>query len=166
MSRTNLPQREDSSISHLVPFLRISQSSVTPRRIGQKTPCFWQSPAPSRDCLVSSPNHIAERRQICFAPIVDVCKQVFKTLFRRSKTYRYRRFQFCKARFRTQEKTVRWEGVDRKWPGTAPSEKDRAVDECLPYAGSAKWNRVGWISSKMDGSGMWITLCPQGLFGD
>ena len=51
----------------------------------------------------------------------DKRTEVFKTLFRRSKTYRYRRCQFCKARFRTEEKPVRWEGVDRKWPGTAPS---------------------------------------------
>jgi HNH endonuclease len=48
---------------------------------------------------------------------------VFKTVFRRSRTYRYRRCQFCKARFRTQEKAVRWEGVDRKWPGAAPTRK-------------------------------------------
>ena len=48
---------------------------------------------------------------------------VFKTVFRRSRTYRYRRCQFCKARFRTQEKAVRWEGVDRKWPGTSPSRR-------------------------------------------
>lgn len=49
--------------------------------------------------------------------------EVFKTLFRRSETYRYRRCQFCKARFRTQEKPIRWEGVDRKWPGTAPTRR-------------------------------------------
>jgi hypothetical protein len=48
---------------------------------------------------------------------------VFKTVFRRSRTYRYRRCQFCKARFRTQEKAVWWEGVDRKWPGAAPARK-------------------------------------------
>jgi HNH endonuclease len=48
---------------------------------------------------------------------------VFKTLSRRSKTYRYRRCQFCKARFRTMEKAVRWQGVDRNWPGTAPNRK-------------------------------------------
>jgi hypothetical protein len=48
---------------------------------------------------------------------------VFKTVFRRSRTYRYRRCQFCKARFRTQEKAVRWEGVDRKWPGAPPTRK-------------------------------------------
>jgi hypothetical protein len=47
--------------------------------------------------------------------------EVFRTKCLRSRTYRYRRCQFCKARFRTQEKPVRWEGVDRKWPGTAPS---------------------------------------------
>lgn len=46
---------------------------------------------------------------------------VFKTLSRRTRTYRYRRCQFCKARFRTQEKAVRWEGMDRKWPGTSPN---------------------------------------------
>jgi hypothetical protein len=49
--------------------------------------------------------------------------EVFKALFRRCKTYRYRRCQFCKARFRTQEKPVRWEGVDRTWPGTTPNRK-------------------------------------------
>src|SRR5690242_21242495 len=49
--------------------------------------------------------------------------EVFKTLFRRSKTYRYRRCQFCKARFRTMEKPVRWQGVDRKWPGTSPDRR-------------------------------------------
>ena len=53
----------------------------------------------------------------------DERTDVFKTLFRRSKTYRYRRCRFCKARFRTQEKAVRWEGVDRKWPGIAPNRK-------------------------------------------
>ncbi len=46
---------------------------------------------------------------------------VLKTVYRRHKTYRYRRCHFCKARFRTQEKPVRWEGVDRKWPGTPPA---------------------------------------------
>lgn len=53
----------------------------------------------------------------------DERTDVFKTLFRRSKTYRYRRCRFCKARFRTQEKPVRWEGVDRRWPGTTPNRK-------------------------------------------
>jgi hypothetical protein len=47
--------------------------------------------------------------------------EVFRTKCLRSKTYRYRRCKFCKAKFRTQEKPVRWEGVDRKWPGTAPN---------------------------------------------
>jgi HNH endonuclease len=51
----------------------------------------------------------------------DKRTDVFKTVFRRTRTYRYRRCQFCRARFRTQEKAVRWEGVDRKWPGTAPA---------------------------------------------
>jgi len=49
--------------------------------------------------------------------------EVFKTLFRRSRTYRYRRCQFCKARFRTEERAVRWQGVDRKWPGTTPNRR-------------------------------------------
>lgn len=49
--------------------------------------------------------------------------EVFKTLFRRSKTYRYRRCQFCKARFRTEERPVPWQGVDRKWPGTSPNRR-------------------------------------------
>jgi 5-methylcytosine-specific restriction endonuclease McrA len=46
--------------------------------------------------------------------------EVFKALLHRSKTYRYRRCQFCKARFRTMEKPVRWQGVDLKWPGMSP----------------------------------------------
>ena len=46
--------------------------------------------------------------------------EVFRILQRRTRTYRYRRCTFCKARFRTQEKAVRWEGVDRRWPGRAP----------------------------------------------
>jgi hypothetical protein len=48
---------------------------------------------------------------------------VSRILNRRSKTYRYRRCHFCKAQFRTQEKPVRWEGVDRKWPGTSPNRR-------------------------------------------
>ena len=53
----------------------------------------------------------------------DKRTEVFKTMYRRSKTYRYRRCQFCKARFRTQEKPARWEGVDRKWPGQSPARR-------------------------------------------
>ena len=53
----------------------------------------------------------------------DKRTNVFRSISRRSRTYRYRRCQFCKARFRTQEKAVRWEGVDRKWPGIAPDRK-------------------------------------------
>lgn len=49
--------------------------------------------------------------------------EVFKTLFRRSRTYRYRRCHFCRARFRTEERPIRWQGVDRKWPGTSPNRK-------------------------------------------
>lgn len=49
--------------------------------------------------------------------------EVFKTLFRRCKTYRYRRCPFCRARFRTEERPVRWQGVDRKWPGKSPDRK-------------------------------------------
>ena len=49
--------------------------------------------------------------------------EVLRTVCRRHKTYRYRKCVFCKARFRTQEKPVRWEGVDRKWPGTPPARK-------------------------------------------
>ena len=49
--------------------------------------------------------------------------EVFRTKCLRSRTYRYRRCQFCKAKFRTQERPVRWEGVDRKWPGMAPNRR-------------------------------------------
>src|SRR5438045_158256 len=49
--------------------------------------------------------------------------EVFRIRNLRSKTYRYRRCQFCKAKFRTQERPVRWENVDRKWPGTAPNRR-------------------------------------------
>ena len=44
--------------------------------------------------------------------------EVLRTVSRRHKTYRYRKCQFCKARFRTQEKAIRWASVDRRWPGT------------------------------------------------
>ena len=47
--------------------------------------------------------------------------EVLRTVSRRLKTYRYRKCLSCKARFRTQEKPVRWEGVDRKWPGIPPA---------------------------------------------
>jgi HNH endonuclease len=53
----------------------------------------------------------------------DKRTEVLKMMHRRSKTYRYRRCQFCKARFRTQEKPLRWEGVDRKWPGQSPRRR-------------------------------------------
>jgi HNH endonuclease len=71
---------------------------------------------------------------------------VFKTVFRRSRTYRYRRCQFCKARFRTQEKAVRWEGVDRKWPGAAPARK------------GWRSNRVSALREKCE-----VELCGQGF---
>jgi hypothetical protein len=50
--------------------------------------------------------------------------EVFRTKCLRSKTYRYRRCQSCKAKFRTQEKPVRWEGVDRR-QGKSLSEEKR-----------------------------------------
>ena len=54
----------------------------------------------------------------------DERSDLFKTLFRRSKTYGYRRCRFCKAWFRTEEEPVRWEGVDRKWPSAARTRND------------------------------------------
>jgi len=47
--------------------------------------------------------------------------EVLRAIHRRHRTYRYRKCHFCKQRFRTQEKPVRWEGVDRRWPGTPPA---------------------------------------------
>lgn len=47
--------------------------------------------------------------------------EVLRTVSRRHKTYRYRKCPFCKARFRTQERAVRWVSVDRRWPGTPPA---------------------------------------------
>ncbi len=46
---------------------------------------------------------------------------VLRTIHRRHRTYRYRKCHFCKQRFRTEEKPARWEGVDRRRPGTSPS---------------------------------------------
>jgi hypothetical protein len=76
-------------------------------------------------CVVSSMTVSHEGRFMTMR--CPYCKnsqtEVFRTKCLRSKTYRHRRCQFCKAKFRTQEKPVRWEGVDRRWPGTAPSRK-------------------------------------------
>src|SRR6266446_4371148 len=47
--------------------------------------------------------------------------EVLRTVYRRLKTYRYRKCQVCKAHLRTLDKPVRWEVVDRTWPGTPPT---------------------------------------------
>ncbi len=53
----------------------------------------------------------------------DKRTEVLKTVYRGHSTYRHRRCCFCKVRFSTQEKQVRWDRVHRKWPGQRPSRK-------------------------------------------
>jgi len=69
--------------------------------------------------------------------------EVFRTKCLRSKTYRYRRCQFCKAKFRTQERPVRWEGVDNKWPGTAPNRKGWISHRTLALRGRCEVESCG-----------------------
>jgi hypothetical protein len=101
---------------------RISQFSLNSK--------LWQrgsisvSPLPCHS-KVAFPWVVIQQRRRFMSMRCPYCKnsqtEVFRIKSLRSKTYRYRRCQFCKAKFRTQEKPVRWEGVDRKWPGTTPS---------------------------------------------
>jgi len=78
--------------------------------------------------------------------------EVFKTQFFRSKTYRYRRCQFCKARFRTQERPVRWEGVDRKWPGTVPNRRGWGSLRAPALRGNCEVESCG-VDFKLTGAG-------------
>jgi len=54
----------------------------------------------------------------------DMRTAVLKTVYRGYSAYRHRHCCFCKARFSTQERPVRWSRVERKWPGPAPSRRD------------------------------------------
>jgi HNH endonuclease len=54
----------------------------------------------------------------------DVRTAVLKTVYRGHRAYRHRQCCFCKARFSTQERPVRWSRVERSWPGQHPSRKD------------------------------------------
>jgi len=49
--------------------------------------------------------------------------EVLETIYRGHSAYRHRRCRFCGSRFSSQERPVRWERVDRKWPGRVPSRK-------------------------------------------
>ena len=49
--------------------------------------------------------------------------EVLETIYRGHSAYRHRRCRFCGSRFSSQERPVRRERVDRKWPGTAPNRK-------------------------------------------
>lgn len=81
----------------------------------------------------------------------DQRTDVFKVIRRRTRTYRYRRCVFCKARFRTQEKAVRWEGVDRKWPGTAPSRNGWNKHRGIALNGYCEISSCG-VDFKMTGA--------------
>jgi hypothetical protein len=73
--------------------------------------------------------------------------EVFRVRSLRSKTYRYRRCQFCKARFWTQERPVRWEGIDRNGLVRPRIEEGGAVIGCRPFEEIARWRPVKWISN-------------------
>jgi hypothetical protein len=77
--------------------------------------------------------------------------EVFRIRSLRSKTYRYRRCQFCKAKFRTQEKPVRWECVDRKWPGTAPNRRGWSSRRAPALRGSCEVESCG-VDFKLAGA--------------
>ncbi|MCI0722469.1 MAG: HNH endonuclease [Acidobacteria bacterium] len=48
---------------------------------------------------------------------------VLRTVYRGLSAYRHRRCLSCKIRFSTRERQVRWNQVDRKWPGRSPSRR-------------------------------------------
>jgi hypothetical protein len=49
---------------------------------------------------------------------------VTKTVYRGRNAYRHRRCRSCAAQFSTQERPVRWNRVERKWPGRRPPRTD------------------------------------------
>ncbi len=46
---------------------------------------------------------------------------VLRTVYRSHNVYRHRQCLSCKIRFSTQERQVRWDRVNRNWPGRSPS---------------------------------------------
>jgi hypothetical protein len=68
---------------------------------------------------------------------------VLKTAHRGHNTYRHRRCCFCKARFSTQERQVRWSRVDRKWPGPRPSRKGWKNHRTLTVRGNCEVESCG-----------------------
>src|SRR5258705_12474692 len=117
-------------------------NSVTTRRTRNRHRVLCQCFYPPLRCAVSSATNPQEWRFITMR--CPYCKnsqtEVFRTKCLRSRTYRYRRCQFCKAKFRTQERPVRWEGVDRKWPGTAPSRTGWRSNRVLADRKSTRLN--------------------------
>ncbi len=64
--------------------------------------------------------------------------EVRKTVYRGHSTYRNRRCLYCKARFSTQEKQVRSDRVNRKWPGPLPSRKGWKRNRILALRGNCE----------------------------
>ncbi len=48
---------------------------------------------------------------------------VLRTVYRGHSAYRQRQCLNCKMRFGTQERQVRWDKLNRKWPGRSPSRR-------------------------------------------
>lgn len=51
----------------------------------------------------------------------DPRTEVLETIHRGRSMYRVRRCCFCKKRFSTQERSISWRHLNRKWPGSGPS---------------------------------------------
>src|SRR5260370_6331855 len=76
--------------------------------------------------------------------------KVLETVYRGHKTYRDRRCLYCKARFSTQEKQVRWDRVHRKWPGKAPSRKGWRGNRILALRSNCEVESCG-INFRLEG---------------
>ncbi len=58
---------------------------------------------------------------MCCPNCGDTRTKVLKTIYHGRSMYRVRRCLFCKVRFSTQERSVSWNHLHRKWPGSRPS---------------------------------------------
>lgn len=83
--------------------------------------------------------------------------EVFRTKSLRSKTYRYRRCQFCKAKFRTQESLC----VGKAWTVGGRARRQAGMAGELigpqPWVETVRWSLAVRNSSRPEGNGMWIT---------
>lgn len=148
LSTTKLLQSGNNSIGDLGSLLRISQSSFTPRGIGQKTRYFWQSPAPYRDCMVSSPNHTTERRQICSALIVEARKQKYLRLsFAAARPTAIAAASFARRGSEPKRNQSAGKALTASGPARPRTEEAGAVIECRRYVEIAKWSPVEWTSN-------------------